>query len=126
MPSGAHSRRLPPGVLYKAEQETKEARPPSGYVFFCNNRTEIECLEKKLFGSPNSMWNRVSQVKNGDILFLFNYQNNRLHGVFEAVTDGKMDIEHYAFDGSFPALLSWLNSEKINYFLKNELRACLT
>ena len=103
MPSSAHRRQLPYGVLYAAERETKEPRPPSGYVFLCNNRTERECLERKLFGLPKSEWNRVSQVKEGDILFLLNYQSNRLHGVFEAVSDGKMDIEPYAFDGRFPA-----------------------
>jgi len=52
---------------------------------------------------PMSEWNRVSQVKKGDILFLLNYQNNRLHGVFEATTDGTLNIEAYAFDGRFSA-----------------------
>ena len=103
MSSNAYHRRLPYGVLYTAEEETKEARPLNGYVFLCNNRTEGECLERKLFGLPRSEWNRVSQVKEGDILFLLNYQGNRLHGVFEAVSEGKMDIEPYAFDGRFPA-----------------------
>jgi len=101
--SKCHHRHLPYGVLYAAEQEIKEARPPNGYVFLCNNRTERECFEKKLFGSPESEWNRVSQIKKGDILFLLNYQNNRLHGVFEAASDGKMNIDPSAFDGYFPA-----------------------
>jgi len=69
----------------------------------CNNRTERECLEKKLFGLQKSMWDRVSQVKKGDILFLLNYVSNRLHGVFEAAGDGMMDIDPSAFDGYFPA-----------------------
>jgi len=103
--SNAYSRRLPFGVLYEVEEGKAKtaARPLSGYVFLCNNWTERECLERKLFGSPRSKWNSVSQVKEGDILFLLNYQSNRLHGVFEAVSDGKMDIEPYAFDGKFPA-----------------------
>ena len=103
MPSDARFEPLPPGVLYSAEREKKEARAPNGYVFLCNNGTERECLERKLFGSPKSEWNRVSQVKEGDMLFLLNYQTNRLHGVFEAISDGKMDIEPYAFGGYFPA-----------------------
>ena len=96
------SRRLPYGVLYELKEESKEARAPAGYVFLCNNRTESECLDKGLFGSPKSEWNRVSRVKKGDILFLLNYQSNRLHGVFEAVGDGKINIDPYAFDGYFP------------------------
>jgi len=103
MSSNAYDERLPPGVLYEAEQKTKEARPPNGYVFLCDNRTERECLERKLFGAPKSEWNRVSQVKRGDLLFLLNYWTNRLHGVFEATTNGTMNIEPYAFDGYFPA-----------------------
>jgi len=101
----AHSGKLPSGVLYEVEEGKVETvtKPSIGYIFLCNNRTERECLEKKLFGSPKSEWNRVSQVKEGDILFLLNYQSNRLHGVFEAVGDGKMEIEPYAFDGRFPA-----------------------
>jgi len=105
MSSDIYPKRLPHGVLYEAEEGKVETltKPPSGYVFLCNNRTERECLERKLFGSPKSEWNRVSQVKKGDILFLLNYHINRLHGVFEAVSDGKMNIDPYAFDGYFPA-----------------------
>ena len=91
--------------MYEVEEHKAEAaaRPLSGYVFLCNNRTERECLEKKLFGAPKSEWNRVSQVKEGDILFLLNYQRNHLHGIFEAASDGKMNIDPHAFDGYFPA-----------------------
>jgi len=105
MSRNAYPRQLPYGVLYQAEESKAEeaARPPSGYVFFCNNRTESECLEKQLFGAPRSEWNWVSQVKREDILFLLNYQSHRLHGVFEAASDGKMNIDLYAFDGYFPA-----------------------
>jgi len=90
------------GVLYEAE-EGKETRVPTGYVFICSHRTERECFEKKLFAMPMSEWNRISQVKKGDILFLLNYQSNCLHGVFEATTDGTLNIDPSAFDGRFPA-----------------------
>ena len=97
--------RLPYGVLYEVEQgkEERAARVPSGYVFICSHRTERECFERKLFAMPMSEWSWASQVKKGDILFLLNYQNNLLHGVFEAITDGTLNIEPYAFDGRFPA-----------------------
>jgi hypothetical protein len=92
----------PPGVLYEKEVN-RQSRERAGWVFFCNSRTEGECLALKLFGSPKREWTKVSQVKRGDILYLHNYETNRLHGVFEAVEDGKMNIEPYAFDGYFPA-----------------------
>jgi len=88
--------------LYEAE-ERKETTVPSGYIFICSHRTERECFERKLFAMPKSDWNRVSQVKKGDTLFLLNYQSNRLHGVFEATTDGTLNIDPSAFDGRFPA-----------------------
>ena len=102
MPSKANPRKLPYGVLYEAE-ERKETRIPNGYVFICSYGTERECFERKLFAMPMSDWNRVSQVKKGDILFLLNYESNRLHGVFEATTDGTLNIEPSAFRGWFPA-----------------------
>ena len=91
-------------MLYEVEQG-KEGRTqvPNGYVFICSHRTERECFERKLFGMPMSEWNRVSEVKKGDVLFLLNYQSNRLHGVFEATTDGTLNIEPSAFDARFPA-----------------------
>jgi len=102
---GASFNELPSGVLYDSEISKAQtaAKTPSGYVFLCDNRTERECLEKGLFGAPKSEWKKVSQVKKGDILFLLNYRTNRFHGVFEAVTDGTIDIEPCAFDGYFPA-----------------------
>ena len=103
--TAVHSRPLPYGVLYEAGEirETHAAGVPNGYVFICSHRTERECFERKLFAMPVSEWNRVSLVRKGDILFLLNYQSNRLHGVFEATTDGTLNIEPSAFDGRFPA-----------------------
>jgi len=105
MSVNASCRRLPYGVLYGAEEsgEGHALRVPSGYVFICGHRTERECFERRLFAMPMSEWKRVSQVKKGDVLFLLNYQNNRLHGIFEATTDGMLNLEPYAFDGRFPA-----------------------
>ena len=102
MSDGTSAVRLSPGVLYRKE-EAKETRFQSGFVFLCNNRTERECLDGRVFGLPVSMKYRACQVKAGDILFLHNYQANRLHGVFEAVADGGMDIVPYAFGGNYPA-----------------------
>jgi len=48
------SESLPCGVLYKRE-ERKANRPQSGFIFLCNNRTERECLDGRVFGLPESM-----------------------------------------------------------------------
>lgn len=72
-------------------------------MFLCNNNTERECLNGRVFGLPEPKLSQVSRVKKGDILFLLNYQANRLHGVFEAVSDGGMSLVPYSFGGRFPA-----------------------
>jgi hypothetical protein len=96
------SNRLPPGVLYDKDQE-KQSTAEIGWVFMCDRRTQEECLGRKLFGSPKRDWRRVSQVKKGDTLFLLNFEMSELHGVFEAVTDGVINLEADAFGGYFPA-----------------------
>jgi len=101
----SRNERLPHGVLYEAERikETHANRTAKGYVFICSYGTERECFERKLFAMPMSRWDGVSRTKKGDILFLLNYQSNLLHGIFEATTDGMLNIEPDAFDGRFPA-----------------------
>jgi hypothetical protein len=100
---------LPFGVIYDAvlEQRKLEQRrdleAANGFVLLCGNWTERECLERRLFGAPYDEWNRISQIKKGDVLFLLNYQTNRLHGIYEAVGDAELNIEPYAFGGRFPA-----------------------
>jgi hypothetical protein len=51
---------------------------------------------------PSSEWDVLSQVRKGDTLFLFNFQRNLLHGVFEAASDAAMNIDPCAFYGRFP------------------------
>ena len=102
MSADLRSRPLPRGVLYEKE-ERKESRPASGFVFLCSNRTERECIDNRVFGLPESMKYRVSQVKSGDILLLHNYETNHLHGVFEATSDGGTNLVPYAFGGKYPA-----------------------
>ena len=102
MSDNSLSEELPRGVLYD-KKEKKEPISQKGYVFLCNNQTERECLDRRVFGLPESMRDRALQVRKGDILFLLNYQMNRLHGVFEAASDGGIDVAPYAFGGRYPA-----------------------
>lgn len=93
---------LSSGVLYDKDQ-AKQSTAEIGWVFMCDGRTQEECLERKLFGAPKRDWRRVSQIKKGDTLFLLNYETSWLYGVFEAVTDGMMNLDGDAFGGYFPA-----------------------
>ncbi|XP_023001553.1 uncharacterized protein LOC111495655 isoform X2 [Cucurbita maxima] len=74
--------------------------PEYGAIFMSNSMTITECFERKLFGLPCWLGNFVLQIKSGMILFLFEYENRVLHGVFQAVSDGAMNIVPHAYSSS--------------------------
>ncbi|KAF5190423.1 B2 protein [Thalictrum thalictroides] len=71
-----------------------------GAIFMANCRTKTECLNRKLFGLPPSQANFVKRVKSGMMLFLFEFEERKLYGVFQAVSDGAMNIVPNAFKSS--------------------------
>ncbi|XP_062232454.1 uncharacterized protein LOC133929685 [Phragmites australis] len=80
-----------------------------GVIFGCKPDTIEECFRKQLFGLPSIHYSYVKNVKPGLPLFLFNYSDRKLHGLFEAASSGQLSIDPYAWsdDGSlrtpFPA-----------------------
>ncbi|KAL6607776.1 hypothetical protein ACP70R_040839 [Stipagrostis hirtigluma subsp. patula] len=80
-----------------------------GVIFGCKHETIEECFKKQLFGLPSIHYPYVKNVKPGMPLFLFNYSDRKLHGLFEAASPGQMAIDPYAWsdEGSlrtpFPA-----------------------
>lgn len=74
--------------------------PESGAIFLSNSSTLEECFERRLFGLPSTYADFVREVKAGMILFLFEYENRKLYGVFEASCDGGMNIVPNAFGSS--------------------------
>ncbi|KQK07321.1 uncharacterized protein LOC100836442 [Brachypodium distachyon] len=80
-----------------------------GVIFGCKHETMEECFSKQLFGLPSLHLSYVRNVKAGLPLFLFNYSDRKLHGVFEAASPGGNCIDPYAWsdDGTlrtpFPA-----------------------
>ncbi|XP_074569020.1 uncharacterized protein LOC141825540 [Curcuma longa] len=82
-----------------------------GVIFGCKHHTMKECLSKQLFGLPSPHFNYVKNIEEGLPLFLFNYSDRRLHGIFEATSRGQININSYAWtDGDertqFPAQVS--------------------
>ncbi|KAA8517474.1 hypothetical protein F0562_017767 [Nyssa sinensis] len=73
-----------------------------GVIFGCKNGTIKECLFKQLFGLPTQHFSYVKNIDPGLPLFLFNYSDRKLHGIFEAASSGQMNINSYAWtiDGS--------------------------
>ncbi|XVE78873.1 hypothetical protein DITRI_Ditri14bG0013200 [Diplodiscus trichospermus] len=74
----------------------------AGVIFGCKHNTYGECLSKQLFGLPAPHYSYVKNIKPGLPLFLFNYSDRKLHGIFEAASSGQLAINSTAWttDGS--------------------------
>jgi hypothetical protein len=80
--------------------------PEFGAIFMSNRATRKECFRRKLLGLPSGQADFVKQVKAGMVLFLFEFERRELHGVFQACSDGAMNIVPHAYSSSgkqFPA-----------------------
>ncbi|KAK9059152.1 hypothetical protein SSX86_021771 [Deinandra increscens subsp. villosa] len=77
-------------------------RELGGVIFGATKTTINECLQKKLFGLPSQHFGFVKKIEPGLPLFLFNYTDRTLLGIFEAASSGQMNIDPYAWtcDGS--------------------------
>ncbi|KAJ4789348.1 DCD (Development and Cell Death) domain protein [Rhynchospora pubera] len=68
-----------------------------GVIFGCNNNNMMECLNENLFGMPKWHYIYIRHIEAGLPLFLFNYSDRQLHGIFEAAGPGLMNIDRYAW-----------------------------
>ncbi|XP_073297665.1 uncharacterized protein [Primulina huaijiensis] len=68
-------------------------------IFGCKHHTMQECLHKLLFGLPANHFSYVKHITPGLPLFLFNYSDRTLHGIFEATSLGQMNIDPHAWLG---------------------------
>ncbi|KAL3745357.1 hypothetical protein ACJRO7_014458 [Eucalyptus globulus] len=64
-----------------------------GVILGCTHHTIKECYAKKLFGLPRLHYAYIKKIEPGSALFLFNYSDRKLHGVFEATSGGQMNID---------------------------------
>ncbi|KAG2272335.1 hypothetical protein Bca52824_066890 [Brassica carinata] len=66
-------------------------------IFGCKFSTIKECYAKNLFGLPGPHMAYIKNIEPGLTLFLFNYSDRTLHGVFEAASEGKLNIDPKAW-----------------------------
>ncbi|KAL3732424.1 hypothetical protein ACJRO7_029143 [Eucalyptus globulus] len=64
-----------------------------GVILGCTHHTIKECYANKLFGLPRLHYAYIKKIEPGLALFLFNYSDRKLHGVFEATSRGQMNID---------------------------------
>lgn len=74
-----------------------------GMVAMVNSKTKGDCFKYMIMGLPRSRKEIVEAVRPGFKLFLYDFDDKLLHGVFEAVSKGGMNLEKDAFGGSYPA-----------------------
>ncbi|VAI36057.1 unnamed protein product [Triticum turgidum subsp. durum] len=75
----------------------EDATDMAGAIFMSNSETRDHCFNTGVFGLPPEYGPFVANVKQGMPLFLFDYTFRKLYGVFEAASDGGMDISRTAF-----------------------------
>nr|XP_010921050.1 actin-binding protein IPP [Elaeis guineensis]XP_010921051.1 actin-binding protein IPP [Elaeis guineensis] len=68
-----------------------------GVIFGCTHNTMKECLSNQLFGLPSLHFSYVKNIEPGLPLFLFNYTDRKMHGIYEAASHGQMNIDPYAW-----------------------------
>jgi hypothetical protein len=74
----------------------------AGYLFLCSNRTQSECLQKRLFGLGRKYWGWVQQIVTGSPLFLYNIDSKTLLGPFQAASEGRLNIDPRAWENMRP------------------------
>uniref|UniRef100_A0A0D9XGV1 DCD domain-containing protein n=1 Tax=Leersia perrieri TaxID=77586 RepID=A0A0D9XGV1_9ORYZ len=84
----------------------REDAPMEGAIFMSNTATRELCFRTGIFGLPIEYQSFVENIRQGMPLFLFDHTERKLYGVFEAVSDGGLNINRSAFSSigcSYPA-----------------------
>jgi len=78
-------------------------QPAAGVIFGCTNSTYEECFELAMVGLPRKYMPLVeSIVADHTLVFLFNFSDRMLHGVYVATSNGQENISLTAWKGSAP------------------------
>ncbi len=77
----------------------------TGYILFCNNASQEQCLRKRLYTCADKETMPTTKVKIGTVIFLYNLEAKSLLGPFTALSEGgraletgawKMDIDEHS------------------------------
>ena len=96
----------------------------SGFIFMCSNKTKAECFVNYVFGMPRKQLELVEKINPGARLFLFDFDEKLLYGIFNAITRGGSNLVPTAFGGKFPAQVFLLSHCIIFYHYTTKLCLC--
>ena len=60
----------------------------SGYVLFCNNAVQEDCLKNKKYVCADKQAVPTAEIKVGAVLFLYNAETDTFLGPFTALSEG--------------------------------------
>ncbi|KAL3150536.1 hypothetical protein ABBQ32_000352 [Trebouxia sp. C0010 RCD-2024] len=63
-----------------------------GVIFGCSHETYDECVNGLIFGLPRPHICYVQYIVPGMPVFLYNYSDRTMHGIFKAVSEGSLEI----------------------------------
>jgi hypothetical protein len=65
----------------------------SGYVLYCNNATQEQCLRQKHYICADKKTVATAKIKEGSIIFLYNSDDMSLLGPFTALSEGGETVD---------------------------------
>ena len=65
----------------------------SGYVLYCNNAAQEQCLREKQYTCTDKKTTPTARIKVGSVLFLYNVNDQSLLGPFTALTEGAETVD---------------------------------
>jgi hypothetical protein len=69
----------------------------SGFVLFCTNLTQEQCLREKRYTCAEKRTNPTAKIAVGSILFLYNSDDQSLLGPFTALSEGGETVDSGAW-----------------------------
>ena len=70
-----------------------------GYVLFCNNASQQQCLSRKRYTCADKESKILEEIKTGTVVFLFNTDNKSLLGPFTTLSEGdELDAGTWVMD----------------------------
>jgi len=73
-----------------------------GFIFACTDKSEGDFLKNLIFATNRTYAYKVSAIRKGDFIFLYNLDTDTIYGTFIAKSDGLYDKSLPIFGGKYP------------------------